>query len=142
MGLLDELDASETRLSLSLTSGPRDHDDDENIPPQPGQGQNYGGTPRGHERSITLGPSSSFNGTPSTPGSQGFIFPPSTSVLGRRERVESLTDWSPPTKARLKEYAEDVSGDYEIPESRREDLVKASQSLIPLSVNLYQQQAE
>ncbi|KAJ7323586.1 hypothetical protein DFH08DRAFT_817623 [Mycena albidolilacea] len=124
MGLLDELDAPETRLSLSFTSGPRDHDDNENIPPQPGQGQNYGGTPRGHERSIILAPSSSFNGTPSTPGSQGFIFLSSRSVLGRRERVESLTDWSPPTKAHLKEYTEDVAGEYEIPVSRWEDLVK------------------
>ncbi|KAJ6614496.1 hypothetical protein B0H10DRAFT_2435952 [Mycena sp. CBHHK59/15] len=128
MGLLDQVSASETRLSLSLTSGPhwQDQDDDENLPPQPGQGQNYRSTPRVHERNI-LGTSSSFNGTPSTPGSQGFIFPPSTSVLGRRERVESLTDWSPPTKAHLKEYAEDVAGEYEIPESRREDFVKASQ---------------
>ncbi|KAJ7665481.1 hypothetical protein DFH06DRAFT_985633 [Mycena polygramma] len=71
----------------------------------------------------------SFNGTPGTPGGLGLGFSPSASasVLGRRERVDSLTDWSPPTKARLREYAEDVAGEYEIPESRREDFIRASQ---------------
>ncbi|KAJ6617272.1 hypothetical protein B0H10DRAFT_2218754 [Mycena sp. CBHHK59/15] len=52
--------------------------------------------------------------------------PPGSSVLGRRKRPESMAEWSPPTKARLKTYAEDVASEYRVPESNREDFLNAS----------------
>ncbi|KAJ6607135.1 hypothetical protein B0H10DRAFT_2073214 [Mycena sp. CBHHK59/15] len=48
------------------------------------------------------------------------------SVLGRRQRSECVADWSPPTKARLTEFAESVASEYGISESQREELVTAS----------------
>ncbi|KAJ7494097.1 hypothetical protein FB451DRAFT_1164970 [Mycena latifolia] len=49
----------------------------------------------------------------------------SGSVLGRRER-ESLAEWSPPTKVRLIEYAQDVANEYGMSEGQREELVAVS----------------
>ncbi|KAJ6562923.1 hypothetical protein B0H10DRAFT_1966392 [Mycena sp. CBHHK59/15] len=76
----------------------------------------------GHGRSLSL--QGSFTGGTGTDFGDGP--PPGSSVLGRRKRPESMAEWSPPTKARLKTYTEDVASEYGVPESNREDFLNAS----------------
>ncbi|KAJ7476790.1 hypothetical protein FB451DRAFT_1366381 [Mycena latifolia] len=107
-------------------------------------------TPRSGEgvasQRAILGPSNSGSFTysspsitpgPALPSSQtqfqgGFVpefsdlTPGSASVLGRRKRLESLNEWSPPTKARLRGYAGEVAGEFGVPESNREEFITAS----------------
>ncbi|KAJ6542122.1 hypothetical protein B0H10DRAFT_2136741 [Mycena sp. CBHHK59/15] len=78
--------------------------------------------------------SSGFDGLATPQGIKGDLHwaPPRdnsiapASVLGRRQRSECVADWSPPTKARLTEFAESVASEYGISESQREELVTAS----------------
>ncbi|KAJ6608565.1 hypothetical protein B0H10DRAFT_2438997 [Mycena sp. CBHHK59/15] len=56
----------------------------------------------------------------------GELAPASTTLLGRRKRTDSAAEWSPPTKARLKTYANDIAGEYGVPESSREEFISAS----------------
>jgi hypothetical protein len=44
-------------------------------------------------------------------------------ALGRRKRPESLADWSPPTKVRLRTYADSVAADYAVPECNGHELL-------------------
>ncbi|KAJ7674197.1 hypothetical protein B0H17DRAFT_1208220 [Mycena rosella] len=145
MGLLQNIHNSTVLLSISLRNGgpagqqdQQDKDDNENLenilsqsrPPASQRyrapSPSYEGTPSGGRR--VLGPSSSFNATPSTPASQGeYSIPPLPSVLGRWERVNSVTDWSPPTKARLKQFAEDAAREYSVPEYQCQEFVGVSQ---------------
>ncbi|KAJ7798135.1 hypothetical protein B0H14DRAFT_3492887 [Mycena olivaceomarginata] len=58
--------------------------------------------------------------------SLGDVTPHREGALGRRKRPESLADWSPPTKVRLRTYADGVAADYAVPESTRQEFIDAS----------------
>ncbi|KAJ7676600.1 hypothetical protein DFH06DRAFT_1466071 [Mycena polygramma] len=125
-----------------------DDGDEENRPPPSTQlFLPLGGQPR-----PSVGYGSSFS-SPSVPGTQlagGFghggnhsvghgSFTGSTgldfgdgsahgsTILGRRQRQESMTEWSPPTKVRLKTYANDVASEYGVPESSLPEFLDACQ---------------
>ncbi|KAJ7118419.1 hypothetical protein C8R43DRAFT_1137352 [Mycena crocata] len=84
-------------------------------------------TPAGNQERAAL---IDFNGpgleTPSRAPTLSLNSPGCGSVLGRRQRSECLADWSPPTKARLTEYADSVASEYGITQGQREDLLAAS----------------
>jgi len=49
-----------------------------------------------------------------------------SSSLGRRKRPDTLADWSPPSKAHLRAYANEVAGEYGVPEDSRDQFINAS----------------
>ncbi|KAJ6517231.1 hypothetical protein C8R47DRAFT_250150 [Mycena vitilis] len=153
MSLLANINSRDQRLSQDLCSprptlhsqqNSRAYDEEEeNIPPSNQLQQPTGGQPL--RSSILYGNGSASVSVPGTPraGSshgrnaslgQGFLtgtgtsfdFGDGSSVLGRRQRHESMTEWSPPTKVRLKTYADEVAREYGVPEDSREDFLKAS----------------
>ncbi|KAF8207665.1 hypothetical protein K438DRAFT_1961924 [Mycena galopus ATCC 62051] len=107
--------------------------------------QGYTPRPLSNDRQI-LGPSSSFSTMPMAPGpgfghghrqsqslgdygifnSQNEFAPSPSTSLGRRRRTDSLADWSPPSKVRLRAYAIGAAGECDVPEDSREQLVNAS----------------
>ncbi|KAJ7017718.1 hypothetical protein C8F04DRAFT_425293, partial [Mycena alexandri] len=49
-----------------------------------------------------------------------------SSVLGRRKRSETFQEWSPPTKARLRTYADNIGVEYGVPDEQRQEFLGAS----------------
>ncbi|KAJ6458274.1 hypothetical protein C8R45DRAFT_1221655 [Mycena sanguinolenta] len=77
----------------------------------------------GHGRASSINRGAYTTGTGISPGN---VTPCRDSSLGARKRVESVADWSPPTKVRLRAYADGVAAEYAVPESSREEFLDAS----------------
>ncbi|KAJ7112255.1 hypothetical protein C8R44DRAFT_741946 [Mycena epipterygia] len=122
MSLLSGIDASDHHWSQSLSQPfpslyPDRGADDENCPPEM-EYHNLYQIPNGTQRNPS-------HNQLTDDGVGDFGETPGSGILGRRKRTESLADWSPPTKARLTSYAEDIATEYGVPESSREEFINA-----------------
>ncbi|KAJ6622344.1 hypothetical protein B0H10DRAFT_2014348 [Mycena sp. CBHHK59/15] len=141
MSLFANIEADDLWSSQSMQQENGFDEEDENrllTQDYPPQGQGTGETPGAGQRRDPLASMNGFQSFatpswPSTPGCgprrgqhSGDSTLTSRSVLGRHERAQCEKDWSPPTKARLIEYADSVASEYGISEGQRDDLLAAS----------------